>query len=76
MSTEPRGLTEQPTTIGAAGQDRQTADGHVTDHGDARTLVVWYVIAIAGLIGFVALTLFIAGHGVVPFDGPLCSSAR
>jgi undecaprenyl-diphosphatase len=73
MSTEPRGLTEQPTTIGAATQDQP--DGHVTDHGDVRTLVAWYVIAMAGLIGFVALTLFIGGHGVVPFDGPLLERA-
>src|SRR6476646_9245349 len=70
MSTEPRGLTEQPTTIGAGGQDRQRADGSVANHGDVRTLVAWYVIAIASLVGFVALTLFIAGHGVFPFDGP------
>jgi membrane-associated phospholipid phosphatase len=75
MSTEPRGLTEQPATIGAAGQDRQRAEGGVTDRADVRTLVVWYVIAVAGLIGFVALTLFVAGHGVVPFDGPLLERA-
>jgi undecaprenyl-diphosphatase len=75
MSTEPRGLTEQPATVGAAGQDRQRADGTVTDHGDVRTLVAWYVIAIAGLLGFVAMTLFIAGHGVFPFDGPLLERA-
>jgi len=35
----------------------------------------WYVIAIAGLLGFVAMTLFIAGHGVFPFDGPLLERA-
>ena len=75
MSTEPRGLTEQPTTIGTTSQDRETADGRVADHGDVRTLVAWYIIAIASLVGFVALTLFIAGGGVVPFDTPLLERA-
>ena len=76
MSTEPRGLTEQPATIGAAGHDRQTTDGRAADHNDIRTLVAWYVIAVAGLLGFVAMTLFIAGKGVFPFDGPLLERAR
>ena len=62
MSTEPRGLTEQPATISAASHDRRTTDGRATDHNDVRALVAWYVIAVVCLIGFVinwCLTLFL-----------------
>jgi len=76
MSTEPRGLSEQPTAIGTAGQDRARTDAGETSHDDVRPLVLWYVIALVGLIGFVALTLFIAGHGVFPFDQPLLDRAK
>ena len=69
MSTEPRGLTEQPTAIGAPGQDRSAPAENEIDHDDVRPMVAWYLIALVGLIGFVGLTVFIASHGVVPFDG-------
>ena len=76
MSTEPRGLTEQPTAIGTPGHDRRT-DGHGI--GPRRRPAHWSPgtsIAMVGLIGFVGLTLFIAAHGVVPFDVPLLDRAR
>ena len=76
MSTEPRGLTEQPTAIGTPGHDRAAPTDHGIDHDDVRTLVAWYVIALVGLIGFVGMTVFIASHGVVPFDVPLLDRAR
>ncbi len=76
MSTEPRGLTEQPVAMGTPGRDREASADHEIDRDDVRTLVAWYAVALAGLIGFVVLTAFIASHGVVPFDGPLLERGR
>ena len=45
------------------------AGGERIHHDDVRPIVAWYLVALAGLIGFVGLTVFIASHGVVPFDG-------
>jgi membrane-associated phospholipid phosphatase len=76
MSTEPRGLTEPPSPIGATGRDRQGAGTHAADRDDVRSLVAWYVVALAGLVGFVALTVVIVTRDVLPFDVPLLDDAR
>ena len=71
MSSERAGPIEGPTAIGAPGQDRSVPAENEIHHDDVRPIVAWYLVALAGLIGFVGLTVFIASHGVVPFDQPL-----
>jgi membrane-associated phospholipid phosphatase len=76
MPTQPQGSTEQPVAVAAVGGDHARADDRATDPGEIRSLVAWYVIALVGLLGFVGLTVFIAGHAVVPFDQTLLDDAR
>jgi len=76
MSTQRHGLTQPAVGAAAAGEEHRQTDDRTSDPSDVRTVVAWYVIAVVGLIGFVAMTVFMAGHGVVPFDKPLLDFAR
>lgn len=42
----------------------------------AQTGLVWLLLAVVGLVGFVTLTVIVASHVTVPFDQPLLSLAR